>query len=427
VGWLTGWDYRKPVTLSRADGATWNNWQYKITIEQIADKMNVNLSDVRFTDIDGTTLLQFVVLDPPSFEGQEGTGQVCVASLAWPPAEQYKTIYMYYGNSGADFQELCEAGAYTLCDTFGTGTVDPTKWVITDGVTESGGNLQLSNPLPLTLRKLICQSILTFDPGSELTAKVTWPVHIPKSSGRKSAIGFFASTDPFGSGAAISLEHFYSPDTWRLRVYSGSTTETLPVTGIGFDAPFICSMKWNHDGTVQLYIDGVLKVTSTVAVTDTGLYCNVGNNDTAPILQTEWIDLVDYLGVLEFDGEGNGDDGGGTEEVQLTVDFSADKVQATVGQNINFTDDSASLGAAVDTWAWTFGDTQTSTEQNPTHSYDSSGLYDVALTASIGGDPEDTETKVGYIEIVDPTDTGVGSMIDDIAFRVGEETLRGAR
>lgn len=52
------------------------------------------------------------------------------------------------------------------------------------------------------------------------------------------------------------------------------------------------------------------------------------------------------------------------------------------GDNIPFTDlTTTNLGNVV-AWDWDFGDGSTSTDQNPSHSYAQSGLYNVSLTAS---------------------------------------------
>lgn len=47
--------------------------------------------------------------------------------------------------------------------------------------------------------------------------------------------------------------------------------------------------------------------------------------------------------------------------------------------NVSFTD--ASTGT-VDAWSWDFGDAQTSTQQNPSHTYGSAGTYTVCLVAT---------------------------------------------
>jgi PKD repeat protein len=49
-------------------------------------------------------------------------------------------------------------------------------------------------------------------------------------------------------------------------------------------------------------------------------------------------------------------------------------------------------------WVWSFGDGNTSTTQNPSHTYVTEGVYTVTLTATNSGG-SDTETKAGYITV----------------------------
>jgi PKD repeat protein len=60
---------------------------------------------------------------------------------------------------------------------------------------------------------------------------------------------------------------------------------------------------------------------------------------------------------------------------------------------VQFTD--ASTGSPT-AWDWDFGDGDTSTEQNPSHTYDVEGLYTVSLTVT-GPGGEDTLVKTDYI------------------------------
>jgi gliding motility-associated-like protein len=80
---------------------------------------------------------------------------------------------------------------------------------------------------------------------------------------------------------------------------------------------------------------------------------------------------------------------------QFTVNFSANPLTACVGQTINFTDLSSS---GVSSWVWDFGDGNSSTLQNPTHSYSAAGSYTVTLVAS-NGLVSLTEVKTNYILI----------------------------
>lgn len=64
---------------------------------------------------------------------------------------------------------------------------------------------------------------------------------------------------------------------------------------------------------------------------------------------------------------------------------------------VQFTD--LSSGGAT-TWAWTFGDGATSTIQNPSHTYNTSGTFDVSLSVS-DGTKSNSQTKTGYIVVTD--------------------------
>lgn len=75
--------------------------------------------------------------------------------------------------------------------------------------------------------------------------------------------------------------------------------------------------------------------------------------------------------------------------------FSASSTSALTGQTITFTDSSTNVGNGT-TYAWTFGDGDTSTDQNPTHAYKSQGAWTVALTVTNSGGVV-TETKTAYI------------------------------
>ncbi len=59
--------------------------------------------------------------------------------------------------------------------------------------------------------------------------------------------------------------------------------------------------------------------------------------------------------------------------------FTSSPTSPIVGQPVAFTDESSN---APTSWAWSFGDGTTSTEQNPTHAFAAAGVYTVALTAA---------------------------------------------
>ncbi|GMU24258.1 MAG: hypothetical protein AMXMBFR13_43330 [Phycisphaerae bacterium] len=77
-------------------------------------------------------------------------------------------------------------------------------------------------------------------------------------------------------------------------------------------------------------------------------------------------------------------------------DFIASVLRGVPPLAVQFTDTSAVAGASA--WAWDFGDNQTSSLQNPSHTYTEEGLYTVRLTVTGTGGPQTAE-RVDYIHV----------------------------
>ncbi len=76
------------------------------------------------------------------------------------------------------------------------------------------------------------------------------------------------------------------------------------------------------------------------------------------------------------------------------ADFEADKLVGWLGAaTIQFTDQST----GVTSWTWDFGDGNSSTAQNPSHTYNTIGIYTVSLTINGG---ISTKTRTDYIQIL---------------------------
>ena len=87
----------------------------------------------------------------------------------------------------------------------------------------------------------------------------------------------------------------------------------------------------------------------------------------------------------------------GCAEKKLDAKFSASPRSGTAPLTVQFTDQST---GDIDTWAWDFYNDGTvdSTQQNPTHVYETAGNHTVSLTVT-GPGGSDTETKTDYISI----------------------------
>lgn len=107
MAWLTGWTYRKSITLARASGVV-TNYQMKLLIGESSGATGEDVdcgghclstfNDLRFTTSDGTTLLDYWI------ESISGTTPNQLATV-WIEFDSIgtsdTTFYMYYGNSGA--------------------------------------------------------------------------------------------------------------------------------------------------------------------------------------------------------------------------------------------------------------------------------------------------------------------------------------
>ena len=83
------------------------------------------------------------------------------------------------------------------------------------------------------------------------------------------------------------------------------------------------------------------------------------------------------------------------DDAPVSADFSADITSGDPPLEVAFTDLSTGIPTS---WSWDFGDGDTSNERNPTHTYQDPGTYEVELTVT-DSESDDTETKVGYVNI----------------------------
>ena len=69
----------------------------------------------------------------------------------------------------------------------------------------------------------------------------------------------------------------------------------------------------------------------------------------------------------------------------------------------NFVDASVANGAPIVSWLWNFGDGSTSTDQNPSHTYATSGSYTVSLTVTDSFGNSDSDVFTNMVQVIGPT------------------------
>lgn len=84
----------------------------------------------------------------------------------------------------------------------------------------------------------------------------------------------------------------------------------------------------------------------------------------------------------------------------LEADFTANVIRGHIPLQVQFEDNSR--GAGIVTWFWEFGDGQTSQQQNPSHTYQRHGYYDVSLMVTKRNGDQNTKIRFEYIAAVDP-------------------------
>lgn len=73
-----------------------------------------------------------------------------------------------------------------------------------------------------------------------------------------------------------------------------------------------------------------------------------------------------------------------------------------INETISFTDQSSDDDGTITSWQWNFGDTTTSTAQNPSHKYESVGTYTVSLTVTDNDGASDSATRQITIHEITP-------------------------
>ena len=124
--WLTGWTYRRSITITEQSGSDLTDYQVKIELNSSNfdfSKANADGSDIRFAAEDGTTLLPYWIEEWDS-GNQTAKIWVKIPSLL---ANSSITIYMYYGNENAVSESNAEE-VFDFYDDFNGTDLDFSKW-----------------------------------------------------------------------------------------------------------------------------------------------------------------------------------------------------------------------------------------------------------------------------------------------------------
>jgi len=101
------------------------------------------------------------------------------------------------------------------------------------------------------------------------------------------------------------------------------------------------------------------------------------------------------------------------ENIPPNAGFKFSPIQPNIDEVVQFIDNSTDIDGNIDSWYWDFGDGTNSNEQNPTHEYTESGIYQVTL--KVTDDCGDT-ANVGKLVLVEVETTPVTNLFIDWNF-----------
>ena len=326
--WLTGWSYRQEHNFTGATGAG-SNYQmffnvYKDTGTSSGDKVYLKNhctdfpNDIRFTDNDETTLLDYWV------EDSNTTWAGVWVEVADSLSSGTVPIYVYYGKSGASTTSNGN-NTFNFFDDFTGESIDSNKWTNT----ESAWTLDTVNDLVKT------------DAGNkELETK--YPANLNgyrtlfywKSDDVTNARSSFSSLIDGTTGTYNIL--YYQVDQSNWDYYITSWGECDPGKAVASDTWYVMDEQAGTT-TVKLYQDGEIVDTRTYTVD--GLFsfrrrlAGSGN-----YIYLSWVAIGKYVDPEPTHGNWGSEETSGAAENSITQskpDASSTETQWTV--NFNFT------------------------------------------------------------------------------------------
>lgn len=389
---MGAWDYRKEITVNNT-GAELINYQLKFTINRdtgsdsgftvyVDDKCEEDYDDIRFTTGENTLCDYWI----ESSSSSTATVWVEVPTIAAGDT----TMYLYYHNSGASAVSNGD-NTFPFFDDFPGTSLNTTKW---DNLTGSG--VSISN----SIVKATASSNAEYGIQSKnnLGTNIAIRARVyPHDYGNTSKIDRL--TFRLGQPGNYCIAFYSFVDVTYCKKYAHNLGGTLSATDIlgGSSAWFIQEAKLGSSSAKYTVNNANEVVYSTNYYGDSGK-CALTAYASGAVIEMDWILVRKYTATEPTVSAW------GSEEDRIVVrsiasDFSALPLSGHIPLTVYFTDESTGNNCTVDSWQWSFGDgTPNSTQQNPAHTYTTTGLYTVILTAfNTTFSRKGTEAKTAYI------------------------------
>lgn len=287
MAWLTGWLYRKKITVTNPVA----NYQTKVLVGESSGatgeevdcggKCRSDFNDIRFTGADGSTLLDYWI------ESITGTtpnqlATIWVENNATPDA----ILFLYYGKSDATAASS-GPNTFPFFDHFDDNSLDTTtKWQITTAngsYSESGTELTITAGAGSPAEECISSKTATYGAGYALRSRV-------KSTTNQISWVAFATTRGTTSAILItSCFRRYTSDTNFVNISGDGVNYELPDTGIVKDAVYrIWEVRRLSGVDDAFFADDVAKGTGQYDTT-TARYIDMASYQQSGNLVVDWI------------------------------------------------------------------------------------------------------------------------------------------
>ena len=268
-GWLFAWNYRKALTINNnSNSNSLTDYQVLTTLNTqsliSSGKMRSDCGDVRFTDSDGQTQLNYWIES-----GCNTSSTKIWVKVPSIPASSTKTIYVYYGNPSATSASNGD-NTFLLFDDFLGTSLNTNKWTV--GVQNTYMSYSVGNGI-LTLSSsksasdytwysIRIQSVAT-NFSLPLAIRALTRFYAPSDSeywgGLKGKFGYkyiSFSSDPSLDGGGF----YYRNSNYQAGAIVGSDSELLNYTtnSYSFGTWYISEVKITTD-QINAYLNDSLK------------------------------------------------------------------------------------------------------------------------------------------------------------------------
>ena len=263
AGWLSGWSYRKKITIQENAGESLTDYQIKITVHYgfgtdsdgdiyLGGKCRSDFGDIRFTAGDGEVLLNYWMEE--KVDEDYAVFWVKVPSI---PANGTTYIYIYYGNPDATYTG---DGKATFIKFYDFDTDESGEWVLDVGSWEwdtANGYLKLKTSSAEDRARI---KDYTAPTGIAIRTRV-YCRDYPDSKGGQPAI-LFGYQD--GSNFYMARPDPYEDQVQLYKKVAGSFTKIgYSTRTINVNTWYILEVAWISASHVKVWLDETLEIDQT--------------------------------------------------------------------------------------------------------------------------------------------------------------------